>query len=112
MIRTWPGQTKEEWMAEYQRNQSLTAEEREKELNDYLNQLKQKEAKSEQMPQKINKDNFFGDCDSFNGLENEEATAVWIVAMILGAFFKGNWVVWIIATIVWLRYITRNKRKK
>jgi hypothetical protein len=46
-------------------------------------------------------------CDHPNTMEDSTATVVWIVVMIVGSIFKGNWVIWIIATVVWLKFITR-----
>lgn len=115
MIRKWPGQTKEEWMKEYHRDKALTSEEREKELNDFLKEVKKRdevqELAKEKQEQRI-QENFFDNCDHPNSLENDEATALWLVVMAVATIFKGNWIIWIIATIIWRRYITRHKRKK
>lgn len=111
MIRTWPGQTKEEWLEEYHRNQALTPEERENELNDFLAEIKRKDAESVAQKQK-NAETFFENCDHPNSLENDEATVVWVVVMAIATIFKFNWLIWIIATIIWRRYITRHERKK
>ena len=115
MIREWPGQTKEEWLQEYHRNQSLTPEEREKELNEFLDELRkgdeENKIQQELRPKNVEK-NFFEGCDHPNSLEDDEATIVWVIVMIVGAIFKGNWIIWIIATIIWLKYITRHKIKK
>lgn len=48
-------------------------------------------------------------CDHPNTIEDSTATVLWIVVMLVGSIFKGNWVIWIIATIVWFRFITRYK---
>ena len=116
MIRTWPGQTKEEWLAEYHRNQALTPEERDREIEEYMKSVNDKwdkinaEKKAEQ--QKAASENPFKNCDHPNSLENDEATILWIVVMAVATIFKGNWLIWIIATIIWRRYITRHKRRK
>lgn len=115
MIRTWPGQTKEEWLAEYHRDKALTPEEREKELNEFLGDIKKRDEEREQekVVQKQQKSgNPFANCDHPNSLENDEATILWIVVMAVATIFKGNWIIWIIATIIWRRYITRHKIKK
>ena len=114
MIRTWPGQTKEEWMKEWERNQKLTPEEREKEIDEYIKQNNKKweEKKSKQMLNYQNQQIQFGNYDHPNSLENDEATIVWIVVMAIATIFKGNWIIWIIATIIWRKYITRHKIKK
>lgn len=115
MIRTWPGQTKEEWMKEWERNQRLTPEERERELDEYIKQNNTKfdaKKKSEQELKPQSLQNPFENCDHPNSLENSEATIIWIVVMAVATIFKGNWIIWIIATIIWRRYITRHKIKK
>jgi hypothetical protein len=114
VIRTWPGQTKEEWMKEYERDKALTPEERERELNEFLEQMRQKDAatnRQEAVAQQ-NSENPFENYDHPNSLENSEATIIWIIVMAIATIFKGNWIIWIIATIIWLRYITRHKIKK
>ena len=42
MIRTWPGQTKEEWFEEYWRDKALTKEERDRERDKYLKAVNEK----------------------------------------------------------------------
>lgn len=46
--------------------------------------------------------------DHPDSLENDEATIIWIAVMAIATIFKGNWIIWIIATIIWLRYINRH----
>ncbi len=50
-------------------------------------------------------------CDHPNTMENSTATVIWVVVMLVGSIFKGNWIIWIIATIIWFRFITRHNRK-
>lgn len=47
--------------------------------------------------------------DHPNTMENGTATFLWIVVMAVGTIFKGNWVIWIIATIIWWRFINRKE---
>lgn len=116
MIRTWPGQTKEEWLEEYRRDKALTPEESDREMNEYIKTVNEKwdkinaEKKADQ--QRRAAENPFQNCDHPNSLENDEATIIWIVVMAVATIFKGNWIIWIIATIIWRRYITRHKIKK
>ena len=116
MIRTWPGQTKEEWLAEYHRDKALTPEESEREIDEYVKAVNEKwdninaEKKVEQ--QQRTNENPFNNYDHPSSLENDEATILWIVVMAIATIFKGNWVIWIVATIIWRRYITRHKIKK
>lgn len=49
-------------------------------------------------------------CDHPNTMEDSTATVLWIVVMLVGSIFKGNWVIWIIATVVWAKFITRYKK--
>lgn len=115
MIRKWPGQTKEEWMEEYRRNKSLTPEERERELNDFVADIKRRDEEYERqnkMQRQQNAKTFFENCDHPNSLENDEATVIWVVVMAVATIFRVNWLIWIVATIIWRRYITRHKRKK
>ena len=49
-------------------------------------------------------------CDSPYTMEDSTATFLWIVVMVVGSIFKGNWVIWIISTIVWRKFITRHDR--
>jgi hypothetical protein len=115
VIKEWPGQTKEEWLAEYHRNKNLTPEEREKEMEDFLAEVNKQDEERIQInapPTPKTPESFFANCDHPNSLDNSEATIVWIVVMVIGAIFKGNWIIWIIATIIWRKYITRHKIKK
>lgn len=56
------------------------------------------------------KKDFHGDCDSPYTMENSTATILWIVVMVVGSIFKGNWVIWIISTVIWARFITRHNK--
>lgn len=53
---------------------------------------------------------FHGDCDSPYTMENSTATFLWIVVMVVGSIFKDNWIIWIIATVIWARFITRHNK--
>ena len=113
MIRKWPGQTKEEWMKEYERDKALTPEERQRELDEYVANLNKKHEASgaeKELRQQKNAQEFFKGCDHPNSLENSEATILWVIVMLVGSIFKGNWMIWIVATFIWWRYITRHKR--
>lgn len=48
-------------------------------------------------------------CDHPNTMEDSTATVVWVVAMIVSLLFKGGWILCILETIVWWRFITRYK---
>lgn len=46
-------------------------------------------------------------CDHPNTMEDSTATLLWIVAMIISILFKGGWVLCIIETVVWWKFVTR-----
>lgn len=48
--------------------------------------------------------------DHPNTMENSTATILWVVVMVVGSIFKGNWVIWIVATVIWAKFITRHNR--
>lgn len=48
-------------------------------------------------------------CDHPSTMENSTATIMWIVIMIVGSIFKGRLIIWIIATVIWIKFITRYK---
>lgn len=48
--------------------------------------------------------------DHPNTMENSTATVLWIAVMVVGSIFKGNWVIWIIATVIWAKFMTRHDR--
>lgn len=113
--------TKEEWDKECERWHSLTPEQRQKESADYERKLHEelaqsdaewKKRKEEQQKKSQTPEEFFKNCDHPNSLENSEATIIWIVVMAVGTIFKGNWIIWIVATVIWWRYITRHTRRK
>lgn len=116
MIRTWPGQTYEEWVKERKRDAALTPEESDREMDEYIRAVNEKwdkinAEKKEEQQQHASEDPF-ANYDHPNSLENDEATIIWLVVMAIGTIFKGNWIIWIVATIIWRRYITRHKIKK
>jgi len=48
--------------------------------------------------------------DHPNTIEDSTATFFYVIVMFVGSIFKGNWVIWIIATVIWARFITRHNR--
>lgn len=48
--------------------------------------------------------------DHPNTMENSTATILWIVVMIVGSIFKDRWMLWIVATVIWAKFITRHDR--
>lgn len=58
------------------------------------------------------KNNFYGDCDSPYTMENSTATIFYIVAMAIGTFFNARWFIYIVATIIYAKFINRHNKKK
>lgn len=117
MIRTWPGQTKEEWIAEYYRDKALTPEESDREADEYIKSVNAKwdayhAEKAKNQQKKESAEEQFKRYDHPNSFENDEATILWLVVMAVGTIFRGNWIIWIVSTIIWRKYITRHKIKK
>ena len=109
---------KEAWDAECKRWYALTAEQQEKELEEYYSNLRREWAKKDEERknrEKIEKEKkrledakyTYIYTDSTTSLENSEATLIWIVVMAVGAIFEDRWVIWIFATLIWLRHIFR-----
>lgn len=46
-------------------------------------------------------------CDHPNTPEDSTATIMWIVAMVISLLFKGGWVLCIVETIIWFKFISR-----
>ena len=89
MIRTWPGQTKEEWTIEYYRDKALTEEEKDREMDEYLKSIDDKWKKVHEkneckIQQKQSASEIFARYDHPNSLENDEATILWIIVMVIG----------------------------
>lgn len=113
MIRTWPGQTKEEWLKERERDAALTSEESDREMYEYIKQIDEKWTKiKSENEQKQTVKEMFKNYDHPNSLENDEVTIIWFIVMAIATIFNGNWIIWIVATIIWRKYITRHKIKK
>lgn len=48
--------------------------------------------------------------DHPNTMENSTATFFWVVAMVVGALFKGGWLIWTVVTLIWIKFITRHNK--
>lgn len=49
-------------------------------------------------------------CDHPNTMEDSTATVLWAVVMFISLFFNGGWVLCILETAVWLKFITRYRK--
>lgn len=52
------------------------------------------------------------DAEKPGTLDNGTATLWYIIIMVVGAIFKDRLVIWVIATIVWWKHITRKARRQ
>lgn len=98
----------EEYQEIGRRNKKLIEE-----WNENEKELRRRELERQGIPiNYINQENsnFHGDCDSIGSLENWQATMLYIVAMLVGAIFVDRLIIWVIATFIWLKFITRNKK--
>jgi hypothetical protein len=48
-------------------------------------------------------------CDHPNTMEDGTATVFWVIAMVVSLLFKGGWVLCIVETVVWWKFISRYK---
>ena len=60
--------------------------------------------------QKDEPENFHGDCDHPNTMEDSTATLLYIIVMTGGTIFKARWLIWIVTTIIYFKFITRHKK--
>ena len=61
-------------------------------------------------PENSEPEKFHGDCDHPNTMENSTATVLYFVVMAVGAIFNDRWLIWIVATIMYLKFITRHEK--
>ncbi len=59
-------------------------------------------------PKNNGKDNFFGKCNHPNDMENGPAFILYLIVMIGGSIFNDRWLLWIVATIVYLRWLIKH----
>ena len=56
------------------------------------------------------RNNFHGDCDHPNTMEDSTATLLWVASLALGIIFDARLIIWIICTVVWFKFITRHHK--
>ena len=90
--------------------------EEEKEFQRKLNRMRIKELRDEGLEPMFDEDGnslIPPEKETFdhpNTMENSTATVLWVVIMVVGSIFKDNWLIWIFATFIWFRFITRHDR--
>lgn len=91
----------EEWDIKRLKNKAAKEKEREKE---------ERERMAKNGIQIVNYD-MHKNCDSVYTMDNDEATILYIVVMIVGAIFEDRWLIWIAATFIYYMHITRHNRR-
>ena len=73
---------------------------------------KELEAKGLKLIDKENlpKRDFHGDGDHPHAMENGPALVLYIIIMVGGAIFNDRWLIWVFATMIFLKFITRHKK--
>ena len=119
MIHTWSGQTKEEWLKEYKRDRALTSEEQKKEWDEAIASFdkrfgKTKEERIKEREERSKKDAewMYVHAENPHSLDDGEATVSWIIVMLVGAIFNERWLIWIIATAIYLFRMNRHAIRK
>ena len=109
----------EEYEAEYRRWNSLTREAQIKERDMILDAYRKKEQERRIIKEKELKERSLRGAerdyiytDKVNTMENSEATIIWIAVMIIGTIFVDRLTIWIVATVIWWRFIKRYKIRK
>lgn len=74
--------------------------------NEDLTQLEKTKAEKERENEAKLRDIYINS-DHPNTMENGTATTLWIVIMIISLLFNGGWILCILETVVWWRFINR-----
>ena len=53
---------------------------------------------------------FHGDGDHPNTMEDSSAIVLYLIVMFGGAIFVDRWLIWIIATVIFIKFITRHNK--
>ena len=99
-----------EEMYEYRRKHAAENEAKNKEYERELHEAWLRDMKRHGLDPTKREDATKKHFDHPSTMENGTATFFWIVTMVVGAIFKGNWIIWIVATTIWLKFITRHKK--
>lgn len=60
----------------------------------------------------IGSQEYIDNCDIPNAMDDDVALLLYIITMIVGVIFNGRWLIWIIATILYLCHIFRRQLHK
>jgi hypothetical protein len=97
---------KDDFISQYKAQHNLD-DKWEKEMRENVKKL-QEDKKNPNNNNNI--ENFHGDCDHPNTMENGQATIFYILVMLGGLIFNDRWLIWAVATIIYLKFITRHDR--
>ena len=60
----------------------------------------------------IDPQEYYRKCDKPGTMDNTTATIFYIIIMIVGAIFYDRWLIWVVATIIYLAHIFRHEIRK
>lgn len=106
MIHTWSGQTKEEYLEECRRDRALTPEQRKKEWDEEIEKANKRHNEYKKIGTTCVRPNdaewTYIHAEKPNSLDDGEALVSWIIIMLVGTIFNARWVIWIVATAIYL----------
>lgn len=116
MVRTWKGQTKEQFYKECERDRNLTPEQRKAELDAHIaeahRQYEEYKKKYINHPKENSDEWLYVNAEKPNSLDDGEATVTWIIVMLVGIIFKERWFIWLVATVLYLCRMNRHAIRK
>ena len=94
--------------------ENRTVEEIEKEIEERERNRKEVISTSSSMPPVPNIDSqeYIDNCDIPGAMDDGVALLFYIVVMVVGAIFKDRWLIWIVATVVYLCHVFRRQIHK
>ena len=116
---SFPRDHAEQREAEHKRWRSLTPQQRHEEWLAFSKQVEQRRlARIEEKRQKLYARSLEGAKHSYiysenpHSLDEGEATVTWLIVMAIATIFKGNWIIWIIATAIYINYLCRHANRE
>ena len=99
---------------EHERWSNLTPQQRHEEYKSFFEMVQREQEERNKRKRELEKarneaeeKRLYVNTESPHSLEDAEATVSWIIIMLIGSIFKERWVVWLIATIIYLCWMNR-----
>ena len=109
----------EEKKIEHERWRSLTPQQRHEEWEAFIKKTQEeadeKEVKKMEAQEERSKKEaewLYIHAEKPHSLDNGEATVSWIIVMLVGTIFNARWLIWIVATFIYLNHIFRYQIRK